>query len=282
VKETPLDVEARLRSFGSRYSAEAPLPVGFHGRLMDRTASRPRYEGFFVPKAVAIAVPAVMAFLVGVTIATQAANRARIPILNPVIQILLNRTPQATPQQSPPPLRVGPEPATPRPAVTAGPGSPGGSSQSGAQGSRSPDRTPGPQGSAVTAGAPPACQAADLTVTTATDAQSYSAGQQVTISVTARNKTDHVCYIPADSHLNFSVSDSKGQTVWTYSYGSNPAGPTYSPTDVSPGQSITRYAFWDQNVNYPAATGQRALPGTYTATAGWDSFTARSAQFRLE
>jgi hypothetical protein len=126
-----------------------------------------------------------------------------------------------------------------------------------------------------------ACKAGDLTWTTATNKNSYRAGDTVTISMHARNSSDRPCYAPrpCGAAMSATVTDYEGNPVWQSGSTTTPCdfGTTTPLLNPHDSYSYGTAGSWDQMAN-----GSRAPAKSYRVTARRGTTTANGATFALQ
>ena len=124
----------------------------------------------------------------------------------------------------------------------------------------------------TTTSAVPSCVPANIEVTIATDQASYSAGQQVTMTSTLRNKSSDTCFYNGYGFTS-AFKDTAGKTIIAQSV----IADSFADVPLRPGQTITHSGPWDQRLCSEPACGRAPL-GPYTAAATWN-FAAFTYEF---
>jgi hypothetical protein len=131
-----------------------------------------------------------------------------------------------------------------------------------------------PQASRLTATSPAVpgpCGAADVGITTTTNARSYAAGDTVTVSVVVRNLARPGCVFTAPG--TFHVLDAGQNAVFALRLECPPTG----CPPLAPGQRSLYPIPWDQRANQGAGSGAQVPPGTYHAEAVFQGYPASTS-----
>lgn len=167
--------------------------------------------------------------------------------------------------------------SSPSPTATVSPESPKSTP------SISPSPSPSPSSPSPP---PPVCTPAEVEVVTTTDRSSYQTGEEVKVTSTVTNRSNHICHRAEAQSVAF--RDSEGTTWFFYYYPSAEYGPGYSP-EWAPGETLTTSYSWNQKTCKSEADtacqpAVQAPPGTYIVEVEWrwhEAFYKASATFEI-
>jgi hypothetical protein len=107
------------------------------------------------------------------------------------------------------------------------------------------------------------CTAAQIDVTATTDRRSYSAGQQVMVDSTLRNRSESTC-LYAGYTFQVVIQDAVGRPIITFEV----ATPGPARSSLVPGATLTGSVPWDQR-SCQAQPCPQPPPGPYVVAVKW-------------
>lgn len=153
--------------------------------------------------------------------------------------------------------------SSPSPTATLSPESPQSTPRSSPTPSPSPSPSPTP---------PPVCTPEEVEVVTTTDRSSYQPGEEVKVTSTITNRSNHVCYRPGTTDgMEIAFWDSEGTNGLITGYIPDYVG----PLEWAAGEAITYSYSWDQKTcmkGSGCSPYTQAPPGTYFVEVTWRQY----------
>jgi hypothetical protein len=112
---------------------------------------------------------------------------------------------------------------------------------------------------------PPVSPPVGLSITVTTNHSHYALGQNVQMSVTATNNTNHNITVWVGPNSNVFTITRNGKVVWRSNSGPQPLYPSVAKV-IAPGQSLTLTAVWKAALNGTFVVSNQMAPSGPTAT----------------